>query len=250
MTRLAGKVALITGGASGIGRAISVEFARQGARIFIVDRDAGAVEEAMRIVSEFGEPTGIAGDVTCPEDVAKALTSVEKASGKLHVLVNSAGITQRADFRHLKDTEWQEILDINLSGTMRFSRDAIDLMRAGEGASIINLSSVMGGRHIRQLSAYSTTKAAVAALSRSMAVEYASFNIRVNYLCPGYVETALTERILRNPAIRDGLLQRTPMARFGQPDDVAKAALFLASDESAYITGAGLNIDGGMSVAL
>jgi NAD(P)-dependent dehydrogenase (short-subunit alcohol dehydrogenase family) len=178
------------------------------------------------------------------------LSTIEKASGKLDVLVNNAGITQREDFRHISDEQWQEILDVNLTGAMRLSRDSLGLLKASGSASIINISSIMERVHVRQLSAYSTTKAALAGLSRAMAVEYSAFNVRVNYICPGYAETAMTKRILRNPAVRQGLLDRTPMNRFVQPEDVAKAALFLASDEASFITGEGLTVDGGMSVSL
>lgn len=251
MGRLEGKVALVTGAGSGLGRAISREFARHGAHVFVTDRDEALAQTAVdEIAGEKGAATAVRADVTSNDDIAGMLRAVEDAFGKLHVLVNNAGITQRSDFRHQSDAEWQEILDINLHGTVRCSRDALALMRAAEGASIINLSSIMGERHIRQLSAYSTTKAAVSGLSRSMAVEYAPFNIRVNYLCPGYVETALTKQVLRNAAVRQALLMQTPMGRFAEPEDIAKAALFLAGDESTYITGSGLTVDGGMSVAL
>ena len=251
MGRIEGKVALITGAGSGLGRAIAEEFARHGAHVFVTDRDdALAQETAGGIAKKNGAATAIRADVTSDEDVAAMLRAVDDAFGVLHVLVNNAGITQRSDFCHQGDAEWQEILDVNLRGTVRCSREALPLMRASEGGSIINLSSIMSDRHIRQLSAYSTTKAAISGLSRSMAVEYAPFNIRVNYLCPGYVETALTKQILRNPAVRKALLMQTPMGRFAEPEDIAHAALFLASDESTYITGSGLTVDGGMSVSL
>lgn len=251
MGQLEGKTALVTGAGSGLGRAISEEFACQGAHVFVSDRDIEkARETADAISADNGRATGLQADVTSSEDVAAILESIAGAGGKLHILVNNAGITQRGDFRHQSDEEWQQILDVNLHGVIRCSREALDLMRAAGGGSIINLSSIMGHRHIRQLSAYSTTKAAVCGLSRSMAVEYAPFSIRVNALCPGYVETELTKQVLRNPAVRKALLLQTPMGRFAEPRDVAKAALFLASDDSVFITGSNLTVDGGMSVAL
>ena len=251
MSRLENKSALVTGAGSGLGRAITLEFARQGAHVFAGDRDQESVSETADLASkEDGAVTPVRCDVSDKDQIAALLSTIEKAPGKLDVLVNNAGITQRVDFRHITDEQWQEILDVNLTGAMRLSRDAFDLLKASGSASIINVSSIMERVHVRQLSAYSTTKAALAGLSRAMAVEYSKFNIRVNYLCPGYAETAMTKRILRNPALRQGLLDRTPMNRFVLPEDVAKAALFLASDEASFITGEGLTIDGGMSVSL
>ena len=251
MGRLEGRTALVTGAGSGLGRAISEEFARQGAHVFVSDRDGElATQTADAISADKGQATGLQADVTSADDVATMLESISSACGALHILVNNAGITHRADFRHESDEQWQQILDVNLHGVIRCSREALGLMRAAGGGSIINLSSIMGHRHIRQLSAYSTTKAAVCGLSRSMAVEYAPFNIRVNALCPGYAETELTKQVLRNPAVRKALLLQTPMGRFTEPRDVAKAALFLASDDSVFITGSDLTVDGGMSVAL
>lgn len=251
MGRLENKIAFITGAGGGLGRAIAVEFARQGASVFAGDRDEARVREtADAVKKEGGTATAICMDVRETDDIAAALGAIEKEFGRLDVLVNNAGITQREDFRHVSDAQWQEILDINLTAAMRLSRDALRLLKVSGAASIINVSSIMERVHVRQLSAYSTTKAALAGLSRAMAVEYAAFNVRVNYLCPGYAETAMTDRILRNPAVRKGLLDRTPLNRFARPEDIAKAALFLASDESAFVTGEGLTVDGGMSISL
>jgi NAD(P)-dependent dehydrogenase (short-subunit alcohol dehydrogenase family) len=251
MGRLENRIALVTGAGSGLGRAIALEFARQGAHVFASDRNEASVgETADMVAKEGGAATPLRSDVREKDDIASLLSAIDKTEGKLDVLVNNAGITQREDFRHITDEQWQEILDVNLTGAMRLSRDALGLLKVSGSASIINVSSIMERVHVRQLSAYSTTKAALAGLSRAMAVEYSTFNVRVNYICPGYAETAMTERILRNPAVRQGLLDRTPMKRFVQPEDVAKAALFLASDEAAFITGEGLTVDGGMSVSL
>ena len=251
MGRLENKVALITGAGGGFGRAMSVVFAREGARIFAVDRDEDrARETAEAVVEAGGDVRAIRTDVTSKEEIASLLKMIESETGQLDILVNNAAITQREDFRHTTDEQWQEILDVNLTAAMRLSRDGLSLLKVSGKSSIINLSSIMARVHVRQLSAYSTTKAALAGMSRAMAVEYAAFNVRVNYLCPGYAETAMTDRILRNPAVRKGLLDRTPLNRFAAPEDIAHAALFLASDEAAFITGEGLTVDGGMSIQL
>lgn len=251
MGRLDDKIALVTGAARGLGRAIATRFVAEGAHVFVTDQDESlAAEAALDIAANGGFAAPLRADVTSTPDVQKMFEAVNEAFGRLDVLVNNAGVTHRGDFRHLSDEDWQGVVDVNLQGTVRCCREGLTLLQAAGTASIINLSSIMERRHIRQLSPYSTTKAAVAALSRSLAVEYASFGVRVNYLCPGYVETALTKRVLRNPAIRKALLQQTPMGRFAEPEDIANAALFLASDESVFVTGSGLTVDGGMSVAL
>ncbi|GAB4233076.1 MAG: 3-oxoacyl-[acyl-carrier-protein] reductase [Methyloligellaceae bacterium] len=249
--RLAGKTALVTGAATGLGRAIAEEFAAHGAAVILSDRDADRLRLATDEMASQGRQVHAAGaDVTKADDIAALAEAARAISPALDILVNNAGISKRGDFRHQPDSDWDEIIDINLKGIIRCSRDLLPLLREAENASVINMSSIMGGRHIRQLSAYSTTKAAVGGLTRAMAVEYAAFGIRVNALCPGYAETELTRQVLRNPDVRKALLMQTPMGRFTRPEDVAKAALFLASDESAFVTGIDLVVDGGMSVAL
>ena len=150
----------------------------------------------------------------------------------------------------MSDADWETIRGVNLDGVVRIARDGFELLKASGNASLINLASIMGHRGLRQLAGYSATKGAVAALTRALAVEYAPFGIRVNALAPGFVETALTDRVLRNPMIRKALLDQTPLRRFGAPKDVALAALFFASDDSSFVTGAELAVDGGMSSGL
>ena len=251
MGRLKGKVALLTGAGAGLGRAIAICFAREGAHIFVTDRDGDSAEAVAGEIAEAGgNSSALTADITKLAEVKAMFEAVESAFGRLDILVNNAGISRRGDFKDLSDEDWFEVVDVNLHGVVRCTREAMGLLKASGKASIVNLASIMQGRHIRQISPYSTTKAAVAALSRSLAVECAPFGIRVNYLCPGYVETALTARFLRNPVIREGLIAQTPLRRLAEPEEVAMAALFLASDESSYVTGEGLTVDGGMSIAL
>ena len=251
MRRLEDRIALVTGAAAGIGRAIAETFAREGAVVHVADRDGAAAKEvAAAIVKANGAATSHDVDVTDTAQVKALMAKIGAAHGRLNVLVNNAGVGERSDFRHISDEAWDRVWKVNLDGTVRCAREGFDLLKASGNASVINLSSVMATKHTRQMAVYSATKGAVSALTRSLAVEYASCGIRVNCLVPGYVETALIGRYISNPMIAKALLTQTPLRRFGTPQDIANAALFLASDEAAYITGAALNVDGGMDTTL
>jgi NAD(P)-dependent dehydrogenase (short-subunit alcohol dehydrogenase family) len=249
--RLEERVALVTGAAGGLGLAMSKLFAAEGAHVILSDLDeAGVQAGAEGIVAEGGKASHAALDVTDPEAIARVMSDTEREHGKLHVLVNNAGNLLRADFRHMEDADWERVLNPHLWGTIRVTRAAFPLLKAAEGAAIVNLSSIMATQHARQLSAYSTAKAAVAGMSRSLAVEFAPYGIRVNYLCPGFIPTALTDRYTGNPHLSKALIAQMPMRRFGHAEEVAKAALFLASEDSSYTTGEGIMVDGGMSLNL
>lgn len=251
MSRLAGKIAVVTGSGGGIGLSIAEVFAEEGAHVYIADLDGEAADKAAQAILARGQTaTALACDVTRGQDVTALIRTLETNHGKADVIVNNAGINVRADFRHLTDEEWVRLREVNLDGVVRIARDAFGLLNASGSGSLINVASIMGHRGLRQLAAYSATKGAVAALTRAIAVEYAPFNIRVNTLSPGFVETALTERVLRNPAIRKALLDQTPMRRFGTGEDIARAALFFASDDSVFVTGSELMVDGGMAAGL
>ncbi|MDX2309119.1 MAG: glucose 1-dehydrogenase [Hyphomicrobium sp.] len=251
MKRLENKIALVTGSGNGIGRAIATHFAEEGAHVYVTDIDgASAANLAAALQNRGLGATAATMDVSKGQDVTAALRAVEAAHGRLDVLVNNAGLNVRSDFRHLSDADWVKIREVNLDGIVRLARDAFELLRRAEGASLVNVASIMGQKGLRQLAAYSATKGAVVALSRALAVEYAPFKIRVNALSPGFVETALTERALKNPMFQKWLVDRTLLKRLGTGDDIAKAALFLASDDSAYMTGAELVVDGGMTAGV
>lgn len=251
MQRLAGKIALVTGAGAGIGRAMASVFAAEGAHVYVTDVNGEAAAETVAALKSDGHAaTAGTMDVSRGQDVTALMRTVAAAHGKLDILVNNAGLNVRGDFRHMSDADWTTIREVNLDGVVRVARDAFDLLRSSGTASLINVASIMGHRGLRQLAGYSATKGAVLALSRALAVEYAPFNIRVNALAPGFVETALTERVLRNPHFHKALIDRTLMKRFGTPDDIARAALFLASDDSRYVTGAELVVDGGMTAGV
>ena len=251
MQRLNGRIALVTGAGGGIGRAIAHAFAAEGALVHVTDVDAATADVVtgeIRAAGGAAEARGL--DVTDAAAVLAMFARLKTAHGKLDILVNNAGLNVRSDFRHMADTDWLKIRETNLDGVVRLSRDGFALLQASGKGVIVNLASIMAERGMRQLTAYSATKGAVAALTRGLAVEYAPFGIRVNYLAPGFVETALTERVLRNKTINQALIDQTPLRRFGTPEDIANAAVFLASDDAAFITGTGLTVDGGMSASL
>lgn len=251
MPRLEGRIALVTGAAAGIGRAVSACFAAEGARVYLADVDGPACEiAAAAIRAQGGEVQGLACDVSRGQDVTQLFRRIEAEAGRIDVLLNNAGINVRSDFRHLSDADWVRLREVNLDGALRIARDGLPLLTKSAAGSLINLSSIMAHRGFRQLAAYAATKGALSALTRALALEYAPFGVRVNALAPGFIETNITERVLRVPAISKALIDKTPMRRFGTPDDVARAALFFASDDSTYVTGAELAVDGGMAAAL
>ena len=251
MRRLDGRIALITGAGSGIGRAAAQLYAAEGAHVYVTDISGKAAANVAEAIAQSGAgSTAIAADVTRADEVAAMFRTVVDAHGRLDAIVNNAGLNVRGDFRHLDDADWETIRKVNLDGVVRVARDGFALLKASGRGSLINIASVLAHRGLRQLTAYSATKGAIVALTRGLAVEYAPFGIRVNALSPGFVETALTARALRNPGIRQALIDATPLRRFGLPEEIARAALFLASDESSFITGADLAVDGGMSACL
>jgi NAD(P)-dependent dehydrogenase (short-subunit alcohol dehydrogenase family) len=225
--------------------------AAEGAHVHVTDLDGEAAGQVARdIVANGGSATAHSANVTRGQDVTTVLRSIESAHGRLDVLVNNAGTNVRSDFRHLSEADWEKIRELNIDGVVRLARDGFELMRTSGNASLINIASILGERGMRQLVGYSATKGAVIAFSKGLAVEYAAFGIRVNALCPGFVETALTARVLKMPAFAKALVDKTPMRRFGRADEIAAAAVFLASDDASFITGSVLVVDGGMSAQL
>lgn len=251
MERLKDKVALVTGSGAGIGLATAELFAAEGAHVYLAEVDADSVVKAAeQIQTSGGSVTPVTTDVSRGQDVTALMRTIAADHGRIDALVNNAGINVRTDFRHMTDADWVKLRDVNLDGVIRIARDAFPLLKASGKASLVNMASIMGNRGMRSLAAYGATKGAISALTRGLAVEYAPYNIRVNALAPGFIETALTERVLRIKAFSDALLEQTPLRRFGTSMDVAQAALFLVSDESSFITGTEIAIDGGMAAAL
>lgn len=251
MGRLAGKIAVVTGAGAGIGQAIAELFAAEGAFVYVTDINGETADAVAAAITGRGQSAAaLAIDVAKGQDVTHLFRTIEGRHGKIDVLVNNAGLNVRADFRHLSDADWTKIREVNLDGVVRVARDGFALLKASGSGSLVNIASLMGHQPVRQVAGYAATKGAVAALTRALAVEYAPYNIRVNAVSPGFIETALTERITKNPFTSKALLERAPMRRFGTPEEVAKAALFFATDDSSYVTGAELIVDGGMAAGL
>jgi NAD(P)-dependent dehydrogenase (short-subunit alcohol dehydrogenase family) len=243
--RLGGKVAIITGGGSGIGKAIAQAFAREGAMVVIAGRDSKKLEQAAAEIGE--ECLAVSADVSKTSDVQRL---VDTALGKFHrinVLVNNAAVLLPGTAESLSEEDFDQIFSINVRGLWLLSRAVLPQMRAAGGGSIINIASVLSLLGARNRVAYSASKGAVMAMTKAMALDHAAENIRVNCICPGIVATEMVARFsLDENALRQRVAMH-PMGRFGQPEDVASAAVFLASDESGWTTGSVLTVDGGYS---
>ena len=250
--RLNGKVALITGTASGIGRATALRFAEEGARVVAVDI-SGANDETVGLVhAGGGKATAVRADVSSDADMARAVETAEAAYGRLDIAFNNAGImlADDADAVATSDETIDKTLAVNLKGVLFGCKHQIPAMRRAGGGSIINTASFVAsvGAATPQI-AYTASKGAVLALTRELAVTHARENIRVNALSPGPLLTELLMSYLDTEEKRQRRLVHVPMGRFGEATEMAAAALFLASDESSYMTGANLQIDGGLTAA-
>jgi 3-oxoacyl-[acyl-carrier protein] reductase len=246
--RLKDQVALVTGGSRGIGRGIVKAFAAEGAKVAFVYK--GNQEAADSLVKEVSQADGTAlalrGDVAVSQTAEECVSRLEKEWGRLDILVNNAGIIRDDLFIRMEPEAWQSVLETNLGGTYNFCRAvAYTLMKQRRGR-IINISSV-AAEHANQGQAnYAASKGAINALTRALAVELASRNVTVNAIAPGFIETDMSESV-RNKA-GEMLKKLIPMRRLGQPEDVARVAVFLASADSSYITGQILTVDGGLSL--
>lgn len=250
--RLRGKVALVTGGASGIGRAICLRFAQEGARVFVVDiDDAGAANTAQAIAGLGGTARDWAADVASESEVEGAVGAALSAFSRIDVLCNVAGVgsTQTAVDTSLETFE--RVLAVCARGTFLCSKHVLPAMIRQGGGSVINMSSVAALVGLPDRAAYCAAKGAVSALTRAMAVDHVSQGIRVNAICPGTVDTpwvaALVSRAEDPDAVRQNMTARQPMGRLGTADEIAAAAVYLASDEAAFVTGTELVIDGGLT---
>ena len=246
--RLQGKVVLITGGARGQGAAEARLFAHEGAKVVIADvLDADGMAVAAEIAELGGEARYLHLDVTDEDQWRQAVQETVTAYGKLDVLVNNAAIWRRGFVAEESSEQWDDILDINAKGVFLGTKAAIPEMRKAGGGSIVNISSTAGLAGSRTSSAYSASKGAVRLFTKSTAVQYGAEGIRANSIHPGPIDTAMGDQVWPDADSREEVIERTVLKRIGRPEDIANGALFLASDESSFMTGSELVIDGGLT---
>jgi len=249
MMRLAGKVAIISGAASGMGAEEARLFAREGAKVVVadvLDEDGRAVAD--EIANAGGESLFVHTDVTSEEDWQRTVAATVERFGRLDVLVNNAGLSSSSVRDPLDSEGWRRIMDVNATGVFLGTKYAIPAMRQAGGGAIVNISSIMGfvggeGGH----PAYHASKGAVRIFSKAAAIQYAPDKIRVNSVHPGFVDTPMTVPGHSNPDVARKRIEATPLGRFGTPYDIAAGCLYLASDESSWVTGSELVIDGGVT---
>ncbi|MDR3167968.1 MAG: SDR family oxidoreductase [Treponema sp.] len=247
--RLEKKVALVTGAAQGLGAAIAARFAGEGALVFLGDLYAGTGEAAAaKITAQGGRARFLSLDVTRESDWIAAIAAIAKETGRLDILVNNAGINIREPIEVMKVEDLDAMLAVNVKGPFLGAKHAIPLLRKSGGGSIINMSSVCGLiGHRYTTEAYTVTKGALTLLTKTIAVRYAKDNIRCNSLHPSTVNTPLVQELFKDPARRAERLGEVPLGRLADEADVANAALFLASDEAAFLNGVALPVDGGVT---
>jgi NAD(P)-dependent dehydrogenase (short-subunit alcohol dehydrogenase family) len=250
VTRLAGKVAFITGAGSGIGRACAELFAQQGAKVILAGRRTEPLNSAAaHINNSGGQAIAEPCDVTNSAEVSAAIKSAADKFGSLTTIVNNAGVMFRGNTEETPEATWDLLIDINLKGTFLVSRAAMEHLRRAGSGSIINIGSVYGVVGSKQRVAYAASKGGVTMLTRAMAMDHAHENIRVNCICPSLVETEMAKQVFANAAnpeeARRQRVSSIPMGRTGTPQEIAHLAAYLASDESAWVTGATFPIDGG-----
>lgn len=245
--RFQDKVAIVTGGAQGIGYATAELFAKEGGAVVIVDIDGELAKRSAQGLAADGSPTlGLAANVTKFEDCEAAIKAVMEKFGRIDVLVNNAGVAKDNLIMRLSEADWDFVLDVNLKGAFNFTKAAIRPMLKAHAGAIVNVASLIGQEGNAGQANYAASKAGLIGLTKSCAREFASRNIRANAVAPGIVKTRMTDAVPQE--VRDAFLVRIPMKRIGEPIDVARGILFLASEDAGYITGHVLNINGGVSM--
>ena len=247
--RLKGKVALVTGGGTGIGKAIALEFAKEGAKVAITGRRLEKLQEVVDAIKKSaGEAVGITGDVSKPSDVERIVKTTVDKFKRLDILVNCAGVLFSADLAHHTEKIWDDTIDVNLKGSFLCIQRAVpEMLKQGKG-KIINISSIAGQIGFPNSVAYCASKGGIMGMTKALAMELAPLKINVNDLAPGDTETPLNEHLLKDPEYLRGRVENTPYGRVGKVSDIAPGAVYLASDESDFVNGITLTIDGGLII--
>jgi len=250
--RLAGKSAVISGGGTGIGQAIALAFAREGAQVAVAGRRKEKLDETLQLLQQAGcSALALECDVTKAADTQRVVKSAEDAFGKVNVLVNNAGALSVSTVENITEEDWDRVMATNVKGPFLMSRAALPAMRRAGGGSIINVGSVLGIVAIRDRAAYCASKGGVSMLTKAMALDHAQDNIRVNCVCPSIVESDMTRNLFAETEIgqqaRESRLASIPLGRFGKPADIAGLTVFLASEESSWMTGTVIPVDGGVT---
>jgi NAD(P)-dependent dehydrogenase (short-subunit alcohol dehydrogenase family) len=243
------RVAVVTGAGSGIGRAIALALAEDGCAVACLDMHGAHATETARAIEAAGHPAiAVTADVTIAVQVDAAFAEVRRALGRVDVLVNNAGIGWLGTVETLTEDEWDHVMAVNVKSVFLCSRAVIPEMASGGGGRIINVASVAGLVASPGRAAYCASKGAVVMLTRAMALDGAASGINVNAICPGVVVTAMTEASLRDPATLQEKIDKTPLGRLAQPEEIAPAAVYLAGPGASFVTGACLVVDGGWSI--
>jgi 3-oxoacyl-[acyl-carrier protein] reductase len=250
--RLSDKVAIVTGASSDIGKGIVKRFAEEGAKVVLVARNLEELEKTRKEVGHEDSTVSISCDLTNESQVLQSVNQVMDTYGKIDILVNNAGaINDPIHFHEMQNSEITKLIDVNMLGVFYISKAVLSKMADVKNGVIVNVGSIAGERAIQRvhLAVYSATKAAISMFTKSIAVEYARRNIRCNCVNPGIINSGMIKSYLEDPQARKVLEDRLPLARIGEPVDVANAALYLASDEASWVTGTILNIDGGKTAS-
>jgi NAD(P)-dependent dehydrogenase (short-subunit alcohol dehydrogenase family) len=252
VTRLKGKVAIVTGGGSGIGRAIAFACAREGAKVAVLGRRTDTLDAVVTEMAQSGaDGTAVICDITRTNDVNKAIEDVERAFGYVNILVNNAGVLSVSTAETISEEEWDRVMATNLKGPFLMSRAVLPAFRRAGGGVIVNIGSVLGLIAMKDRAAYCASKGGLVLLTKAMALDHAHEKIRANCICPAIVETDLVKSLFAQSVegqnARNARIATLPLGRFGKPTDVAELAVFLASEESSWITGTAIPVDGGLS---